>query len=884
MGWLTEWVDRVLGLNGGGHEQTEQEKERARHACSMQFQHFKRLLGANAKALEAMTDMEDARRGRRVFGMSFIRAKCTTVVVNVEEIIRHLEGIAPGRYSILADRFDDIRRDISALLETGQRPGDVPLVVPLDEVDKSMADWVGSKMANVGEIKNRIGLPVAPGFVVTARGFAAFMDHQGLRDEIGKRLLMTRVEEMSERFELSEAIQRLIADHPLPDALVEALLGQYQLLERATRPGVRVSLRSSALGEDAAGASFAGQFRSILNVGGHQLVRAYKDVVASMYSLPALTYRLNRGIRDSDAAMCVGAMVMLDPVAGGVCYSRSPFKDRDDAVHINSAWGLPKLVVDGVGTPDRFVVARQGAGGPLSVRERRVAEKRTLYVCRPEAGVVALEQDHELISRPSLTDAQATELARLAVLLEAHYGSPQDIEWALEREGGFSILQCRPLSVAVPPRAADAAPGPERDPSAHGEPLVRGAATAAPGVGCGPVHVVERDPDALRFPQGGVLVARFALPKWASLLNWASAVVTEQGSVTGHLANVAREFGVPMITGAAGAVAAVSDGQVATVDADIGAVYPGCVEALLRHAAPRPNLMEGSPVHSLLQEVSRLIVPLNLTDPDAPEFRACNVMTLHDITRFCHEKSVAEMFESSQEREHGECPGKQLRDGVPVQFWVMDLEDGIDGQGEGAFVDLEDIRSVPMLALWDGISAVPWAGPPRVDARGFMTIVLEAATNPALNPVLRSKFANRNYFMITRSYCNLQSRFGFHFSTVEALVTDSPSQNYINFRFAGGAADHARRRRRAVFIAGILEQFGFYSEVRGDSLSSRYEGMPRPLICERLKLLGYLTMHTRQLDMIMANRAAALAHREKILADIYRILPALRPSSRKPLA
>jgi pyruvate,water dikinase len=275
-----------------------------------------------------------------------------------------------------------------------------------------------------------------------------------------------------------------------------------------------------------------------------------------MYSLPALTYRLNRGIRDSDAAMCVGAMVMLDPVSGGVCYSRSPFKVRDDAVYISSAWGLPKLVVDGVGTPDRFVVARQGPDGTMAVRERRVAEKRTLYVCRPEAGVVAQEQEHELISKPSLTDAQAVELARLAALLEEHYGSPQDIEWALEREGGFSILQCRPLSVAAPPRHDDA-PAPRRDPSAHGTPLVGGAVTAAPGVGCGPVHVVERDPDALTFPQGGVLVARFALPKWASLLNWASAVVTEQGSVTGHLANVAREFGVPMITGAAGAVTAV---------------------------------------------------------------------------------------------------------------------------------------------------------------------------------------------------------------------------------------------------------------------------------------------------------------------------------------
>jgi pyruvate,water dikinase len=400
---------------------------------------------------------------------------------------------------------------------------------------------------------------------------------------------------------------------------------------------------------------------------------------------------------------------------------------------------------------------------------------------------------------------------------------------------------------------------------------MEGGQTASAGVGAGPVYIVRRDADALGFPAGAVLVAAQALPRWASLLDRAAAVVTEQGGIAGHLANVAREFGVPALMGIEGALASLADRQTVTVDADGRRIYHGRVQALLAVQPAPARPMAGSPVYETLRRAADHILPLNLIDPDSPAFRLKNCRTLHDITRYCHEKAVHQMFSFGKHHDFPERSSKQLFTRVPMQWWVLDLDDGLARQRPGPYAHLEDIVSIPMLALWEGITAFAWEGPPPVDGRGMMAVMFQATANRALVPTVRSNLTNRNYFMISRHYCSLQSRLGFHFCTVEAMVGERPSENYANFCFKGGAADTGRRIQRVSFVGEILEAHRFTVSIREDALRARLEHFDQDTICHALKILGYLIIHTRQLDMVMASANSVCYYRGKLEDQIARL-------------
>ena len=856
--FLRKFIFRNRGVGSAPHS-----VEELRAAFAHRYHNFKLLLTANNKALEVMTDLEKALLGNRPFGMSFVRSNCTGVSVNVFRMIKHLDELAPGKYRELYDSFRQIQDHINLTLAYKKVFQTERLVLPLSDVGRDSLDEAGAKMANVGTIRNEIGLPTPDGFVVTAGGYERFVSHNDLQAEIDRRVQATNTERIDDLYRLSTDLQNLILSASLPSDLENEILLAYEFLEKNEGKGVRVSMRSSALGEDSSGTTFAGQFRSTLNVSAESIIYSYKDIVASKYSLPAITYRLNRGIPDEDVAMCVGCMAMVNAEAGGVMYSCNPLNVRDRSILINSVWGLPKAVVDGSIDPDLFIVSRNDS---FRIHQKSLRDKKLEFVCFPEEGVCRQELTGEKSKTQSISDSQALDLAKMATILEDFYGGPQDIEWAINSNGSIFILQCRPLQEIELRNVDENILNAEVE--NHCLTLAMGGQTASPGVAFGPVYIVKNDVDKLKFPSGSVLVTAQALPRWAPMLGSASAVITEIGGITGHLANVSREFGIPAIFGLSGATEILQNAQEITVDADGHRVYAGKIDSLLNCNATKKNLMAGSPVFEILEKVSQQIVPLNLLDPDSADFHPRRCTTLHDITRFCHEKSVHEMFNFGKEHRFSERSSKQLVCDVPMQWWIINLDDGFKENIDGKFVHIDNIVSIPMLAMWEGITAVPWEGPPPVDAKGFMSVLMQATTNPALDPSMRSAYSARNYFMLSRNFCSLSSRFGFHFSTIEALVSERSSENYVRFTFKGGAADFPRRRRRAIFVGEILERFEFRSEIREDSAFARVEGLDQAIMEDKLRILGYLIIHTRQLDMVMSNEASINQYRNRILDDL----------------
>ena len=833
-----------------------------------------------------MSDLEEALKGSRIFGMSFVRAGATAVGVNVFKLVRALGELEPGRFDALFARLAAIQAGVDEILTRRAPRHASPLVLRFSEIDRHAADFAGGKMANLADMRTSLGLPVPDGFVVTASGYEAFMAAGDLHAEINARLQslpddLGAAEGVAERYRVSADIQARIMAASVPPELAAAITEAYERLRADTEAQgggpLRVSMRSSALGEDAAGATFAGQFKSLLNVAPSRLLEAYKEIVASKHTPHAMAYRLSRGIRDEDVAMCVGCMRLVDARAGGVMYSRNPLNARDASVFINAVWGLPTAVVDGTTPTDLFVVERAVVGPPdeLALRERVVKRKTARTVPDEGEGLRRETVPEAQAEEPALTDGQALELAHLACALEEAYAGPQDIEWAVDGQGRVLLLQCRPLQQLAAGDAATIALGADASAGRALEgarQLFAGGATASSGVGAGPVFVARRDIDALRFPDGAVLVTPMALPRWAALLPRASALVTEQGGITGHLANVAREFGVPALFDVENASARFAEGETVTVDALGRRIYAGRVEALLAEAKPRAPLMAGSPVYETLREVSRLILPLNLTDPEAREFRPEACATYHDITRFAHEMSVRCMFEFGSKSGLVSQASKQLVCKVPMQWWVVNLDDGFCREVPERFVNLADIASPPMLAIWDGIIAVPWAGPPAPSGAGLMNVFLQATMNPELAEGAAGGFNERNVFMISHRYACLNSRFGFHFTTIEAMLAEGGFDSYAGFKFSGGAADESRRNLRAALIADVLERHGFQTKLRGDNLFAKAESRRHGFILDRLRILGYLLVHTRQLDMAMADQGAADALRGKLLADIEALL------------
>jgi pyruvate,water dikinase len=689
--------------------------------------------------------------------------------------------------------------------------------------------------------------------VITAAAFARFAAHAGIIARVRERLASVRVDALEQIEQASAEIRGMIAAAALPPDLAQEIAAALERLEAAD-PGAAggLAVRSSAVWEDGE-FSFAGQYATFLNVAPADVERRYREVVASLFAPRAIFYYRTKGFAEEEMAMAVGVMRMVAARAGGVLYTRDPLDPERGVMVINGVWGLGTTVVDGAGHADVVTVDR----GTGTVVGRRTARKADRDVLSASGGVAREPVPEAEREAPCLGDADAATLCRLGAALEERFGAPQDVEWALDGRGGLWILQSRPLQVR-----ADAAPRSlPRRVEGHRVLLDRGI-VASKGIGAGPVALVRTDEEVRSFPAGAVLVARTTSIGLATALPRAAALVTDVGSAAGHLASLAREYRVPALLDTGEATAVLVAGAEVTVDAFHGNVYEGRVEELVRHAGRRHEVLEGAPLLQALGRALAHVTPLTLLDPAGEDFRPERCQSLHDITRFAHEKAMGEMFDLGEGTGDRDEEAVVLRAGIPVAIHLLDIGGGLGGHGKKALP--EDVRSVPFAAFLRGMRAMTWPEPRAADVQGILGMMAHTAT---ISEDELHRTAEKSLALIAANYMNFSIRLGYHFSQVEAWVGDQLNDNYVRFFFKGGGAVVDRRLRRVRLIGEILAKLDFRVQVTGEVVRAVAAKYRRADLERTLEAMGKLTAYTKQLDMAMFNDAVTDWYRDEFVRE-----------------
>ncbi|HME46233.1 MAG TPA: PEP/pyruvate-binding domain-containing protein [Syntrophorhabdales bacterium] len=813
------------------------------------FQSFQALLEANNAALEVMGDMEGKyAQGDYHFDRRYIRDSYNQVREKVLQMIDALNSMVPDRYGLLYEVFEKIDHGIEEKVFGVREIALSPLTIPLEEVTREMGETVGGKSANLGEMRNHVGLPIPEGFAVSAYAYKIFVEKMVFGKEIKKRLAALDIRDQQALDRISHEVREAIHDASIPLELEEAIFQAYNRLSTAVRTGgqgeISVSVRSSAIKEDG-DVSFAGQYATVLNVRPDRLLSAYKEVVASKFTPEAIFYWKEKGFNEEDIPMAVGCQAMICARTSGVIFSRDPSHSDPNVVIISAIWGLGELVAERA-SPNVYVVSKENG----LLLEKRIPEQRTMLVCRDSGGVTEVPVPDELQQQPCLNEDEIKKLFRYAMLLEEYYQSPRDIEWAIDSEGKIYILQTRNLKISsgsTETKEEDV----EHDPYTD-RVLINWGLAAAPGVGAGPVHMVLEDRDLHPFPHGAVLVVKSTHPKYATVMDEASAIITEVGNVAGHMASLARESQVPTIVDAKDATKLLRHGQMITVDAYHNKVYDGLVQELVRgHKRREVEIRGETPLVRKVEELLSRTASLNLWDTKGGSFKPENCQTFHDLTRFMHEVAIQEMFHLHDWKTSSDKQAKQVVSDIPINLYIIDLGGGLSVPDKaGGSVPPEEIVSRPMQALWRGIThpKICWTGMVEVDLKGFASVMLNTLSDSARTG---TPLGEKSYAIISKEYMNFSSRLAYHFSTVDAYCSPEVNNNYISFQFMGGGSSSERRSRRVRFIAGVLKNLDFDVEVKGDWLRARLGKYECRAIEQKLDYLGRLMCCARQLDMAM---------------------------------
>jgi len=892
-----------------GHKQ--QKEDYAIYNLKARYHAFRIFLENNGIALENVAQIDN----QLIKGeIAEVRRLTEHLISATAELVDGLNLLSNDAHVSLYRIHGQLAQKTLAFLDTLQETRSEDYCVPLDTLRRDGAGVAGKKAANLARLR-RLTLPVPDGFVCTTAGTRRFLSMDKIAADI-RRLQRDMERGQSDLNSAAERITRKILDAPLPDDLARNLENNYRALEekinqqRAETAPLSISVRSSGVSEDGVERSFAGQYTSILNVVGSQsLLAAYKEVIASGFSARAISYRLNAGLPPLDLDLAVLCQVMAAVDCAGVLFTVDPSEPENDRMLISCVAGLGTQAVGGSSPADlyrprRSVLPREPVASPEERKTEihtidsieaeimdhaEIGEKTFREIAKKGGGVTFEKIPGSEASQPLLDAATIFELMRYGQLLENIWGMAQDIEWAFSSTSGISLLQSRPLRLASKGRQSFAHDTAKR--------LLSGTcASSGKVIGCvrialslADLKAIDKDEENGMGQQPTILVLSQSIVDASHLFTQCVGAVVDIGNPTDHLSCVAREQGIPMLTGTRQASTTLVNMQWIILDADDGtvreapeSVREAAIDAFRKRQerAPQgaddrltsPQAVAISPERD---DLRKLIVPLNLTDAYGSTFSVLEIRSLHDIIRYSHEMAVMAMFDTGDMVM--DFAGSLLRPldiGVPFSFLVIDLGGGLRKPEESFFrkqlaihkpLGRQDVLSVPLAALCDGLMTpgLSWHSSPDSAAMGSImsqTMLSGRGRRPA---------GSFNYALAARDYINLNARVEFHFAMLDAICGRDTHANYIRFRFKGGGAGRERGHRRALFLQYVLEKNGFYTTVIEDLITATLNGATKELVHERLIMIGRLLGFSRFLDGIMGEDSAPIRLAEAFLSGNF---------------
>ncbi|HCY84247.1 MAG TPA: hypothetical protein DHV36_03835 [Desulfobacteraceae bacterium] len=820
-------------------------------AVRKRYKAFMDLLEQDRNAHLAMAELEELYYNQIPVDFKMLQEKYNTLSRAVRHIILALDTVTVKKQADL-HRFYRMIDGFGRHLFYENTPSlSPPFVVPLSDERAEDRDLTGGKAATLSTMGNLDGIDVPKGFAVTTRAFNYFLEANGLRSAIDDKLAVLSAASPDSIGRTSAAIIEMIQQGRISPEIESEISRMVEDIWPGPDIPTGFAVRSSAVGEDDT-LSFAGQYRSLLNVRRENISDAWRRVVESKYAPRALNYRIQCGFLDAETPMGVLVLEMIPPKISGVMYTRSPENkgqgsqdlshgDADD-INIHAVYGLGEFLVEGRAVPEIIHVEKND---PLKIRCREAGRQSHRLIPSSGGGTRVVDVSPDRAGRPVLDKEQVLSLAKAGTSLESFFNGPQDVEWCVDADGHLRLLQCRPLHTSE----IDAVEARECTfEDVEAKRLASGGHTACNGITAGTATHVTSKKELEGFPSGGVLVAPHALPDFARIIDRAGAIVTEEGSVAGHFASVAREFGVPFITGLENALEKIPHNQMVTVNALDREVFKGRVNALVENPCAKPRPLAQSPFMRRFSFLMRFVSPLELVDPNARNFTPTGCRSLHDIIRYSHETAVNSMFQIGSNRWFNTRGIKKLEAGIPVKINVLNVGGGIKAEaGREKSITPGLIESLPMKAILKGLlhPGIQWGDFSHFNWEEHDRIVMNGGIISPDNAMFAS------HAILARDYLNLNLKFGYHFVIVDALCGKSHGENHIRFRFSGGGAKLEQRMLRTRFLGDILSWLGFTVNIKHDLIDGVFLSKDDTKTLDRLDYTGRLLGATRLMDMYL---------------------------------